>query len=210
MNSFSSLTQLLLPVTLGITALIGLVFYVLQNRQRSMGGAISAPKALWLTYAIYAWFIATPILALDAALDPTLALTLQVFAVSMWVRGLVELYMLYVSKNWIPPYGIAHDLLSLLFVGTGLVLSLQGNLDWTSTVTLASVGWLSMLLLSLMCETYYALHFHEAVKGKTTGDEGVWFADQESQHFRFINRVTAIFNAPLVGYTLVMIVWVNV
>lgn len=210
MNSFSALTQLLLPLTLVITALIGLAFYQLQNRQRSLGGLISAPKALWLTYAIYAWFIATPILAMDAALDPTIALTLKVFAVSMWARGLVELYMLYVSKNWIPPYGIAHDLLSLIFLGAGLVISLQGELDWASPVTLASVGWLSMLLLSLMCETYYALHFHEAVQGKTTGDEGVWFADQESEHFRLINRVTAIFNAPLVGYTLVMVFWINV
>ena len=45
---------------------------------------------------------------------------------------------------------------------------------------------------------------------ETTGEDGVWFADQESKHFKFINRVTAIFNAPLVGYTLMMVFWTHI
>ena len=35
------------------------------------------------------------------------------------------------------------------------------------------------------------------MEGRTTGDEGIWFADEEQARFRRINRLTLAFNVPL-------------
>jgi hypothetical protein len=53
----------------------------------------------------------------------------------------------------------------------------------------------------MVCETYYAINFHDTVKGQTTGDDGVWFADATAPKFKRINRITAICNTPLVIFT---------
>ena len=47
------------------------------------------------------------------------------------------------------------------------------------------------------------------VEGQTTGDEGVWFASAEDEKFKRINRITAVCNTPIVGFTLAFIlVWI--
>ena len=53
------------------------------------------------------------------------------------------------------------------------------------------------MLFSVGLETWYAVEFFHQVEGKTTGDDGVWFADAEDPRYRRVNRVTSVCNVPL-------------
>jgi vacuolar-type H+-ATPase subunit I/STV1 len=137
--------------------------------------------------------------ALDAAVPLAARQVLGLLGASMWLRGLAELYMLYVSKNWRPPYGIGHDVLCL-----GLVLGTlawhqehwAGPLTGEDAWALALVG---LVLASLVIEIVYAALFFHAVEGATVGEQGIWFADEEQARFRRINRLTFLCNLPMYG-----------
>ena len=156
------------------------------------GGAISRPKLVWLAFAVLLWFLVVHLVALDPAVQPAPRLLLAVFAAGMWLRGLAELFMLYVTRTWRPPYGVAHDVACLLWLGGGLLL-------WPAA---RAVGpgpldpWVLLLLVlvvaSLVVETLYATLFFRAVQGKTTGEDGVWFASGAEARFARINRLTEI------------------
>lgn len=201
----SSGTQLGLGLSLAALALVGLAFYRRQNRRGGMGGAISRAKMLWLVWALWVWFIVCPLVAMDAGVARPLRLTLGAFAAFMWLRGLVELFMLYVTKNWIPPYGVAHNLASVaLVVGCGW---------WWDVVSAAVDPWSRWALaltvviaFSLVIETVYAVGFHRVVRGKTTGDEGLWFASADDPRFRRLVRLTAALNVPLYGFVAAFLV----
>ena len=105
----SPLSRVLILALLALAALLGFLFWRKQNVRRSRGGRISPPKLAWLFYAIFLWFLLCPVVAMDAGVEPHLRMVLGGFGVLMWVRGVAELYMLYVSFNWKPPYGIGHD-----------------------------------------------------------------------------------------------------
>lgn len=200
--SLSLFTRSALLLAALVVVALGLVFLERQNQKGGLGGRISRPKLLWLLYAVYLWFVVCPLLALDSAVPAPMRLILGVFAVVMWLRGVAELVMLYVTKNWRPPYGVGHDVFSMVVVVIGLLHyrdewgSLQGTLPlWTFALLL-------VLLASLAIETYYAAAFFRAVEGRTTGDDGVWFADEDDARFRRINRITTAFNVPLYAFLL--------
>ncbi|RKH60566.1 hypothetical protein [Corallococcus aberystwythensis] len=192
-------TRVLLTVALLACAGAAVVFRRRQNAQGSRGGRISGPKMAWLLYAVFLWFLVCPLVALDAAVPMEARIVLGAFAVSMWLRGAAELYMLYVSRNWRPPYGVGHDLGCIALVGAGLVYTGEkwaGVLDGRDVWALALVG---LVLVTLGVEVAYAALFHQAVEGRTTGEDGVWFADAEQARFRSINRLTLALNVPLYG-----------
>lgn len=184
-------------------ALFGVRFY---RRQKggALGGAMSRPKAYWLSFAIWFWFILCPAVGFDGALSPPLSRALVAFGVSMWLRGAVEMVMLYVTRNWVPPIGIAHDVLCFLLVG-GVVgagadqLRVEaGPLELWGLLLVASV------LVSLVVEVHHAWSFYAAVRdtrARTTGDDGIWFADEQQEHFRQINRNTLVWNVILTAAT---------
>jgi hypothetical protein len=196
---FSPLTRTLLLALLGVFVLLAAFFQRTQNRKGATGGRISPPKMAWLFYAVFLWFIVCPLMALDAAVSPAASLVLGLFGASMWVRGVAELYMLYVSRSWRPPYGIGHD---------GLCIALVlGALAWHRSHWLGPLspadGWtlalVALVLVSLVIEIAYAALFFQAVHGATTGADGIWFADEEQARFRRINRLTFTFNVPMYG-----------
>ncbi|WP_224247723.1 hypothetical protein [Hyalangium gracile] len=195
----SPLTRAALLLLLGVFVLLGWLFQKRQNRQGTRGGRISPPKVAWLFYAVYFWFIVCPAVAMDPALAPAARAVLGLFGASMWIRGAAEMYMLYVSRNWRPPYGIGHDVLCI-----ALVLGALGwhHAHWTGPLT-GSDGWalalVGLVLVSLVIEIIYAALFFHAVEGATTGEEGVWFADEEQARFRRINRLTFTLNVPMYG-----------
>lgn len=177
-----------------------------QNTAGGRGGRISGPKLAWLLYAVFLWFLVCPLVALDPAVPAEARIVLGAFAVSMWLRGGAELYMLYVSRNWRPPYGVGHDLGCIGLVGVGLMLTgekwagvLEGRDAW-------ALGLVGLVLVSLGVEVAYAALFHQAVEGRTTGEEGVWFADAEQARFRRINRLTLALNVPLYAALAVLLV----
>lgn len=193
----SPLSRVLILALLALAALLGFLFWRKQNVRRSRGGRISPPKLAWLFYAIFLWFLLCPVVAMDAGVEPHLRMVLGGFGVLMWVRGLAELYMLYVSFNWKPPYGIGHDVLCIVFLLGGLTgyqLQRTGPLSRLDAWALSLLG---LVLVSLFVEVMYATLFFQAVEGHTTGEDGIWFADEEQARFRRINRITLACNIPL-------------
>lgn len=170
-----------------------------------MGGKMSRAKSLWLLFTLLFWFCLCPLLALDPLCPTPWSEALLAFSASMWLRGIIELYMLYKTKNWRPRYGIAHDLSCLLL--------LPGVALWAGWPAEIGEGWarLSAAVVGVawgaMCvELLYAAWFNKLVAGKTTGDEGIWFADEESALFKRVNRVTALNNIWLYSfYALVLL-----
>ena len=190
-------TRVLLAVLALACAGAALFFRRAQNAKGALGGRISGPKVAWLFYAVFLWFLVCPLVALDTAVPVEARVVLGAFAALMWLRGAAELFMLYVTKNWRPPYGVAHDVACIALVLGGLVWGRarwQGPLDTVDAWALALVG---LVLVSLFVEVAYAALFFHAVEGRTTGDEGIWFADQEQARFRRINRLTLALNVPL-------------
>jgi hypothetical protein len=193
----SPLSRVLILALLALCALLGFLFWRKQNVQRARGGRISPPKLAWLFYAIFLWFLLCPLVALDTTVEPHLRVVLGSFGAFMWARGLAELYMLYVSHNWKPPYGIGHDVLCILL--------LLGCLSWyqlhrdgpLSRMDAWALSLLALVLVSLFVEVMYATLFFQAVEGHTTGEDGIWFADEEQARFRRINRITLACNIPL-------------
>lgn len=176
-----------------------------QNRPGRMGGAISRAKAVWLGYAVYLWFFACPLLALDPAVARPARLLLGAFGAFMWLRGVAELVLLFWLKRWSPPMGIGHDVACLLLLVAGAwwlgpELSVVARpLDaWT-------LGLLAVVVVSLLCEVGFAWSFHVAVGGATHGDDGVWFASEDDPRFRAINRWTIALEAPQVAFLLVFL-----
>jgi len=178
---------------------VGLWFARRQNRRARMGGAISRAKQVWLIWAVYTWFVLTPLLALGPVFSGRVRVVLAAFGGFMLLRGVVELFMLFVTKNWRPPLGIAHDVACVVLLLTGLAWI------WTGSAPTAGLaGWgpafVGVLAVSLGLETGYAVAFHRAVEGRTTGEDGVWFAAAGEQRFARINRLTALANVPLVAF----------
>ncbi len=190
-------TRVLLAVLAVACALAALFFRRAQNAKGARGGRISGPKVAWLFYAVFLWFLVCPLVALDAAVPAEARAVLGAFAAFMWLRGVAELYLLYVTKSWRPPYGVAHDVACIALVLGGLA---WGRARWLGTLGAMDVwalAFVGLVLVSLFVEVAYAALFFHAVEGRTTGEEGIWFADEEQARFRRINRLTLALNVPL-------------
>lgn len=193
----SPTTRVLVLALLALSVLLGVFFWRRQNVHKARGGPISAPKVAWLFYAVFLWFLLCPLVALESALHPDLRLVLGGFGACMWARGVAELYMLYVSHSWRPPYGIGHDVLCILLLLAGVSWYQVHRTAPPSPLDVWALSLVALVLVSLAVEVLYATLFFQAVHGHTTGEDGVWFADEEQAHFRRINRITLGFNIPL-------------
>jgi hypothetical protein len=179
-----------------ISAGWGIAMFERQNRPGCMGGPICKAKGFWLYYTIYNWFLTLP---LSLYLIPEAPLSHRhvwlTFTLSMWIRGIAEMYMLFVSKNWTPIIGISHDILTfLLMVG---VLLMSGFAEFNHEPVMM-VFTLS-LFVSICTETYYAYSFYQIMKGRTQGEDGMWYAHEDDPRFKRIILVTTIFNYLLYG-----------
>src|ERR1700722_2017584 len=100
-------------------------FYLRQNKfakERAVGGPISIPKSLWLSGAIFFWFFYPLIYALDPSVSLAWKLVLGFHLLSWWIRGPLEVFMIYRWFNWSPRYGIRHDLSHILALALGTLL----------------------------------------------------------------------------------------
>ena len=196
----SLIAKLVMLVAIVPLVAFGVRFHAKQKRG-ALGGRISRAKAYWLPFAIYFWFVVCPAVGFDAVVHEGAARALMAFGVFMWVRGAAEMVMLYVTKNWRPPMGITHDALCVVLI---LGLSVRG-LDQIAAAGLSSIneldvwayGLCAVALVSLAVEMHHAHSFFVAARGATTGDDGIWFADDEEERFRKINRTTFVWNIIL-------------
>jgi hypothetical protein len=78
------------------------------------------------------------------------------------------------------------------------LLARQGPLPSASSpLALSVLGFVALVLVSLLVEILYAALFFRAARGNTTGQHGIWFADGHDPAFRRINRLTFALNVPL-------------
>jgi hypothetical protein len=172
------ITLLVLSVTVGI-------FSMVQNSGAIVGGRISPPKIAWLNFALYVFVVLPVIMGWYAEVDARTARLYRIVFWSFLIRGVIEFYMLYVTRSWRCGYGISHDLFTAMLV----------IIFWQSA------GGLTVLLLAtLIIEARMAKIFRARVDPAT----GVYFADN-SAHFAAVNRFTWWVNAvlyPILGWLL--------
>ncbi|WP_426755745.1 hypothetical protein [Myxococcus sp. Y35] len=193
----SSHTSVLLALLAVLCAVAAGGFRHAQNVKGSRGGRISGPKLAWLFFAVFLWFLVCPLVALDTAVPKEARGVLGAFAAFMWLRGAAELYLLYGVKRWRPPYGVAHDVACIVLVLGGLFWGRARWLGELEPMDVWALAVLGLVLVSLVVEVAYAALFFHAVEGRTTGEDGIWFADEEQARFRRINRLTLALNVPL-------------
>jgi hypothetical protein len=189
-------SKVFIVASLILVAWAVLAFRRRQNTsQAATGGRISRPKTLWLGIAVLDWFLLTLILGLDPNLPAALRVILLSFGSLMWLRGLAELYLLYVVKKWRPPYGIAHDVLCIVVIASELFWSRAELGSLTGSLERWVLAFVVFNIFSLLVEIYYARSFFGLVHGRTVGDEGTWFATDEEARFLRLNRITTAFNS---------------
>ncbi len=193
-------SRILIFAALLATAALGAGVHDLQNRAGAMGGPISTPKLAWLLYAVLVWGFLCPILAFEPNLHRSFRVLAGGFAALMWARTVVELPMLYVWRNWRPPYGMAHDLICALVLLGGLVATRAAWWPPSKRSDRWMLAFILVLALSVLIECVYAGLFYQAVAGATTGHEGLWFAAPGDPRFVLINRLTLAFDVLLYAF----------
>lgn len=193
-------------------AIIAAIFYRKQNQGKWVGGAISVPKAMWLAYTIGAWFILPFAFLAFADLPAVFRAVLIFHLASWWIRGPLELIMIYKWLNWSPRYGIGHDLFHILGISTILILMPSGSGAFLgdgvdAAQRLLTAVYIGVILFSTVAEiTFAALFF----KTREKGDDLTYFASDDPR-WRFINRLTAtvvtIVYSHLFIQALLAVVW---
>jgi hypothetical protein len=164
---------------------VSLWFYYRQNFAGQIGGTMSVAKLLWLDYALLAWFIVPCFVWRSPLIEPQLRGIYGAYLANFLVRGVVELWMLYVTISWLPPYGITHDLFSIGLVTTLLLRRREKLSQLHDEQNLAARRFLVSIRLGLVCEIILACLFYRATEGRI----GIYFASDDP-HFAFINRLT--------------------
>ncbi len=174
------------------TALAAAVFYRMQNRHAAVGGAISWQKLAWLALAILLWILLPALIACDPRLSAAWRWPFLVLLALMLARGVIELWMLYVSRNWSPWYGIAHDIVcAAVLLGYAIALQPSGPLEQLMRLHLGVSG--AMFGPEIYFAWYMLTHFH------TKGDHAIYFVPDDPA-YAVVLRVTAATVAFLATY----------
>lgn len=171
--------------------LISAGFFYRQNYTDQLGGPISLVKLLWLDYALTAWVLVPLYFWRSEHVSPGLRSLFGWHLASFAARGLVELWMLYVTHSWIPPYGIAHNLFTMALI----TLRLRKLGVIAGPEDAAARHWADTIRLGLVFEISFAWLFFRAVNWDTAHR---WFASDDPA-FAFINGLTWV--AVAAGYT---------
>lgn len=171
MNYISRFVRLLLICLLLIC--VAVVFYWLQNSGQLLGGKIALPKLFWLVYAIVLWFLIPGFLVKRKQTPRHWRTVFGWFLINMLLRGVVELYLMYVTVNWSPYYGIAHDLFSIVVLGWLLVF-VRHNIHMD-----CYLGYAAVLITTLMIESVFVMYMINAV---SADGHRVYFVPDDASH----------------------------
>ena len=191
--------RLTLLYLLAALLLAALAFRHGQNVAGRIGGPISWPKLLWLTYALAGWFLVAFFFWRSDLIAPARRRAYGAHLLSFAFRGLAELWLIYVAVAWIPPYGIAHDLFDIALI----TFMARGAGPPRSAADGAARHFLTSIRLALCCEIVFAWLFHRAADART----GVYFASDDP-YWALINRLTTL--VVLVAWPdLVRVLWIG-
>ena len=186
----SGLVALVLASPL-LIALLAFLFKKIQNKKTLVGGDISTPKSLWLSYTVISWFL-FPFVLLYLDINSSLKLLIQIHLVSFWMRGVVELVMIYKLFNWSPRYGISHSAAHALLLLLGTFYVLTQNPTSLNLNELVVLTFLISIFICVCFEVLFAvLFFNIRSRGKYKEEHKVYFASDEPQWKR-VNDLTKI------------------
>jgi hypothetical protein len=175
--------------------LLGPLFWWWQNRKPGrVGGPISLVKAQWFVFAVSLWVVA-PLLASGNTEARMICLIL---AVSMSLRGVVELYLCLVTRRWKVRYGLFHDAFHLALALGGLAwLARLGEPTWAFFL-------LTITITTLVTEIIFVRWFRNSTAGP---EEAVYFVSGSPEH-RDVNHRTAWLFLPQFSLFLVSLLGV--
>lgn len=152
----------------------GVIFFYWQNSDSGIGGKIALPKLIWLADALWFWYFLPILIGIDSRISPNLRWAYWIFFGNMVLRAIAELWMMYVSHNWHPYWGISHDVFSVILI-LGLLFrtqsktELDNNIDFNFKIT----G------LMFLIESYFAWYMLKNVKVESGP---VYFVPGNGQH----------------------------
>lgn len=150
----------LLYIMGAVTAVV-IAFGIRQNVSPIIGGPISLPKVLWLNYAFLGWFVVPWFLWRHPQLTASVRRVLAAHLISMCARGVVELWILYVTVSWSPLYGIAHDLFHIGLIVACRLVSRRAPALTEDRFNRAARGLCTAIQLSLLAEIMFAALFYQ-------------------------------------------------
>jgi hypothetical protein len=153
----------------------GCAFYYWQNSGQALGGSIALPKLFWLAYALWFWYFLPLLIVADQRICPQIRQNYWIFWVNMALRAIAELWMMYISKNWHPYWGIGHDIFSAILIGI-LGLKVESNIPLDRQVKFN----LKIMGLMFLLETVFATYMLLRVASPDGGS--VYFVPGSSQH----------------------------
>jgi hypothetical protein len=171
--------------SLAVLVVATVAFYWAQNRFRPVGGEISVPKLLWLSYAIALWVVVPALLTADGRISGRLRQAFAALVVFVLVRGVAELWMLYVSLNWSPWYGIAHDCACMTLLAA---LALRAERPRSPIDRIASVH-LAVTAAAFVPEMYFAWYMQAHFT--TSGEHAIYFVPDDPRYSEVL-RVTTV------------------
>ena len=181
--------------TLAALAAFSALFVWSQNVGGQIGGAISTPKLFWLDYTLLSWFILPAFFLTAVGLPRWLRTAFTGHLINFGARGIVELWLLYVSVAWTPLYGIAHGVFSQILLRA---LARHRTNEPGAVASAAAHHFLAMRL-TMVAELVFAGLFYL----KTRGEGPIYFASSTPRFF-LINVLTTL--VVCVAYTDLFIV----
>ncbi len=164
----------------------GVAFFLTQNASGRIGGEMAVQKMLWLFYAVVLWLVLPGAVLFDARASSQVRTAYATLFALMSLRAVVEAWMLYVTHNWSPWYGIGHDVACVLVVGLGMVRVARagghrGRIDrWL-------YAHLGITVLAFVPEIYFAQYM--LANFNTAGEAAIYFVPDDPAH-RVVLRVT--------------------
>lgn len=177
-----------------VTAGVSAVFYYRQNFAGQVGGPISVEKILWLNFVITAWFVVPAFLLRHPALDRALRIVLGTFLASMLARGVVELWLIYVTFGWNPVYGIAHNVFNIALIAV-LRYRLRAQLATLDSFNASVRGFVTSVQATLVAESVFAALFYRMA----VHQDAVYFA-APTEAFARINLLTRWVDVAVYSY----------
>ena len=174
MKYISDLTRLKSWLLVWILLIIVAVyFYWLQNSGQLEGGKIALPKLIWLVYAIVLWFLIPAFIVKDRQVLEPWKTIFRIFLINMLLRGVVELYLMYVTVSWSPYYGIFHDVFSIVLL-ISLLLWFRGNIQKD-----LYFGYASVVLITLIIEIGFVFYM---IRNVSSNVNSVYFVPNDPSH----------------------------
>lgn len=184
------LTKILLVIWPLIVTVFASLYKKKQNGPKAMtGGPISTPKAFWLAYTITTWFFFPWIFIFSPDVSSGIKAVIIFHLASWWIRGPLELVMIYKWFNWTPKYGIAHDTFHLLGI-TAFYFMNKSEFGALNSMSNMALAFIFITFIATVAEISFAYLFF-TVRSEEEEKDNIYFASDDPK-WLFINRLTLL------------------